>query len=119
MRTHDAHDPAMIRPAAKSPELPLFAPMPPSNGTRTSNAAAESVRESAKSLRQRVLNHLLACGKAGATDEEMQAALGMNPSTQRPRRGELVVLGLVCDSGATRPTTSGRQATVWVAGGGK
>lgn len=51
----------------------------------------------------------------GCTDEEMQLALKMNPSTQRPRRGELVGMGLVKDSGRTRRTRSGRRATVWVA----
>lgn len=45
----------------------------------------------------------------GATDEEIQDFLSMNPSTQRPHRG------LVVDSGRTRLTRSGRKATVWVA----
>jgi len=49
----------------------------------------------------------------GATDEEIQTWLGMNPSTQRPRRVELVKKGLVVDSGKTRQTRSGRKATVW------
>jgi hypothetical protein len=49
----------------------------------------------------------------GLTDEQMQTYLGMNPSTQRPRRIELVRSGLVVDSGFKRPTRSGRDATVW------
>jgi hypothetical protein len=51
----------------------------------------------------------------GATDEEIQTYLDMNPSTQRPRRVELVDAGLIRDSGTTRQTRSGRPAVVWVA----
>lgn len=51
----------------------------------------------------------------GATDEEIQRTLDMNPSTQRPRRVELVDAGLIEDSGRTAPTRSGRPAVVWVA----
>jgi hypothetical protein len=53
-------------------------------------------------------------GTDGLTDEEMQAKTGMNPSTQRPRRCELVEMGKVRDSGSTRRTKSGRKAVVWV-----
>lgn len=49
----------------------------------------------------------------GATDEEMQVALGMNPSTQRPRRGEMVKLGMVAKTPFTRTTKSGKKAIVW------
>lgn len=79
----------------------------------TSVAAGERIREDAGTLRGRVLAYIRGAAERGATDEEMQAALDMNPSTQRPRRGELVEAGLVMDSGITRPTKSGRQATVW------
>ena len=51
----------------------------------------------------------------GATDEEIQRGTGMNPSTQRPRRVELVDAGLIRDSGRTRMTSSRRAAVVWVA----
>jgi len=87
----------------------------PSSGTPTSDAAAMAISESAHTLRARVLGYLLGLRERGATDEEAQHALGMNPSTQRPRRGELVEQGLVRDSGRTRATLSGRQAVVWVA----
>jgi len=49
----------------------------------------------------------------GRTDEEIQRMLKLNPSTQRPRRIELVQAGKVRDSGRTRKTKSGRAATVW------
>ena len=89
---------------------------PPSvRDSRTSARAADSIRGAANALRQRVLDYLRERPMSGGTDEEMQVVLDMNPSTQRPRRGELVALGLVVDSGRTRPTRSGRQATVWVA----
>jgi hypothetical protein len=52
-------------------------------------------------------------GWRGATDEEIQTALDMNPSTQRPRRVELVDQGLIQDSGRTRLTRSKRAAAVW------
>lgn len=81
----------------------------------TSREAAEAARDRAVTQRQRVLSHLQAMGAVGATDEEMQAELGMEGSTQRPRRGECVKAGTVRDSGLTRRTQSGRRATVWEA----
>jgi transcription initiation factor IIE alpha subunit len=62
-------------------------------------------------MQRRVLE-LLAATPDGLTDEEMQTRLGMNPSTQRPRRIELARRGLVVEAG-TRKTASGRMATVW------
>lgn len=81
----------------------------------TSRAAAESIRPTAQTLRNAVLLSIAARGDYGATDEELQVALSMNPSTQRPRRVELCDAGKVADSGRTRRTRSGRAATVWVA----
>lgn len=80
----------------------------------TSREAAERIEPAADTLRARVLEHLRACGSRGATDQEIQWALGMDPSTERPRRVELVNAGLVtATDGDTRPTFSGRQAQVW------
>jgi len=62
-------------------------------------------------MQRRVLE-LLAATPDGLTDEEQQRLLGMNPSTQRPRRIELARRGLVVEAG-TRRTASGRMATVW------
>lgn len=95
----------------------------------TSRAAAAAVRDSAATLRQRVLDYLRSRGRQGATDEEIQLALGMPGNTQRPRRQELERAGLVLplrspgnapgsapgDAYVTRATRSGRQAQVWVA----
>lgn len=81
----------------------------------TAHEAAASVATVGGAQRRRVLEHLQALGAGGATDEEMQIVLGLNPSAQRPRRVELVDAGLVRDSGRTRKTTSGRNAIVWEA----
>lgn len=81
-------------------------------GSDTSQAAAEAIEDSAANLRARVLGFLIETG--GATDEEVQLGLDMNPSTVRPRRGELVKMGRVKDSGQRRKTRSGRWAVVWV-----
>ena len=91
-----------------------YQPDPPAQQhSRTSVEAAEAIRPSTNRLRQRVLEYIEACGPAGATDDECQAALGMNGSTQRPRRLELAQMRLITQSG-TRRTVSGRAATVWV-----
>lgn len=96
-------------------QLPIDFDAPPAQShSATSQAAGDSVRESAGTLRSRVLELLRTVGHNGATDEEIQRVLGMNPSTQRPRRIELVKAGRVVDSGRVRLTTSGRHATVWV-----
>jgi hypothetical protein len=95
--------------------------LPPVPFVRTSDTsvqAAEEAAEAAPTQRQRVLDELAAYSE-GLTDEELQMALPMNPSTERPRRIELVRMGLVADSGRTRRTMAGRQATVWVAVEGK
>jgi hypothetical protein len=86
---------------------------PATNGTPTSNAAADAIAPVMNELQGRVLAFIREAGDAGATDDEMQQALGMNPSTQRPRRGELRRFGFIEDSGRTRPTASGRAAVVW------
>lgn len=83
-------------------------------GSETSKAAAESMHPRAPHLRQRVLDALRA-NPGGLTDEQLQALTGLNPSTQRPRRVELVGLGLVQASGRKAPTASGRMAVVWEA----
>ena len=88
---------------------------PAQRHSRTSIAAAEQIEPRSETLRRAVLDYLRQCGENGATDEQMQESLAMNPSTQRPRRIELVELGLVRDSGRTGLTRSGRKAVLWVA----
>lgn len=83
--------------------------------SETSRAAAESIEPDAATLRGKVLALLRQRRHQGATDEEMQAVLRMNPSTQRPRRIELCNADLVMDSNRHRNTRSGRRAVVWIA----
>lgn len=89
--------------------------LPAQRHSETSMAAARGAEKIAPTQRQLVHSVIALAGTRGLTDEEMQAATEMNPSTQRPRRVELVTAGVVVDSGRVRPTTSGRNATVWVA----
>lgn len=89
-------------------DIPDTVPYQPHSGT--SKEAAEEIRENAGTLRANVLNLLR---QISLTDEEIQIRLGMNPSTERPRRIELVQSGKVRDSGITRRTRSRRSATVW------
>lgn len=66
------------------------------------------------SARVRVLEALLAhrAGGGGLTDLELQETLKLDPSTERPRRGELVDAGLVQEARITR-VHKGRKWTVW------
>ena len=50
----------------------------------------------------------------GLTDDAGEALLRIKPQTYTPRRGELVRLGLVVDSGERRLTSSGRPVAVWI-----
>jgi len=84
-------------------------------GSSTSEAAAEAIEEGRATLRYKVYKYLLDQGQLGAIDQEMQDDLNMDPSTQRPRRVELVRAGKVKDSGKKRLTRSLRWAVVWVA----
>jgi hypothetical protein len=79
--------------------------------SETSVDAAQAIRPVAGTLRYEVYNCL--CVHGPQTDEEIHDRLGGNPGTYRARRIELWRAGLVRDTGITRPTRSGRQATVW------
>ncbi len=94
-------------------DLPLFIQRAPSaRGSVTSAQAADSLGPATLNAMQRRVLELLAATPGGLTDEEQQRLLGMNPSTQRPRRIELARRGLVVEAG-TRKTASGRMAVVW------
>ena len=97
--------------------MPLFESPPAQHHSPTSVTAAEAIKPSAQGDRVRLLAYFAQCGGHGATDEQCQQALEMNPSTQRPRRVELANKKLIHKSGETRPTRSGRQAAVWVISG--
>lgn len=79
----------------------------------TSVAARASIRADLGPLQRTLLNFIRDQKTRGATDEEAQQSLRMNPSTQRPRRGELADKGLIRLAGTTRKTRTGRKANVW------
>lgn len=93
---------------------PVYQP-PAQQRSPTSVEAAQRIAHVAGRDRLKVFHWLRDRGAEGGTDEEIQTALAMNPSTERPRRGELVDRGFVRDSGRKRKTRSGREAVVWVA----
>lgn len=90
--------------------LPLFAPSV--RGSATSQAAAATLTPQTLNALQRRVLAFIAARPDGATDEEIAAGCGLNPSTARPRRIELERRGLVVEAGA-RKAKSGRYATAW------
>lgn len=87
---------------------------PYERGSDTSRAAAASMARISPALRARVEAFLVSRGRFGATDNEIEIALGMRHQTASARRRELVQLGHARDSLARRHTDSGRTACVWV-----
>ncbi len=81
------------------------------NAQPTSRKAALRALPKSGTKRSRLYTFLDQSG--GATDEEMELALGIPGNTVRPTRVSLVRDGLVEESGKTRPTISGNDAIVW------
>ena len=93
--------------------LPLFNQRAPAQQhSLTSMRAADSLDAKALTRLHRLVLDFLRGRPDGATDEEIASGLGLNPSTERPRRIELARRGLVIEAG-TRKTASKRNATVW------
>ena len=78
----------------------------------TSHAALRSVRKCAPDMRAKILGALRA-SPAPLTDEELQEVTGLNPSSERPRRIELVEAGEVVAAPVVKLTKSGRKAQAW------
>lgn len=97
---------------AEPPKLRLVATARKSDPD-TSHLAAERVSSKAPADRQRVLACLQDAGAYGLTDHELAAELGGLQTSLGVRRGELVKLGLVENSGARRKSPSGSPAIVW------
>lgn len=74
----------------------------------TSWRAGAAIEVKSGTKRHAVLQLLLRSPQ-GATDWELQQGLNMAPSTERPRRGELVDAGLVALTGRTRE----HQGSLW------
>lgn len=77
---------------------------------KTSRAAAEGVAVRTGSQRARIVVTIGQMGKA--TDRQLQTRLGIGPSSERPRRGELVDAGYVMPLNEVREH-AGRKWTVW------
>lgn len=88
--------------------------IPAQRHSATSLEAAAAIAPRTPSLRERVYM-AIADSADGLTDEEIQRVTGIGPSTQRPRRVELLDAGMIRDSGRTRLTAGRRKATIWVA----
>lgn len=82
-------------------------------GSATSKAAAYSMLPIAGTMRARVFD-VIKAGVDGATDEEIEIALGGKHQSVSARRRELVLGGHIVDSGRTRINKSGRDSTVWI-----
>lgn len=78
----------------------------------TSFAAHRQIRRCAPQMRAKILGALRA-SPAPLTDEELQEVTGLQPSSERPRRIELVEAGEVVAAPVTKPTKSGRRAQAW------
>ena len=82
--------------------------LPFAAGSETSREAAERMAEQPTRIRrdhESILNVLLSGPK---TDREIQTILNMSGDTQRPRRGELVAMGRVVNTGQRR-----ERSTLW------
>lgn len=96
---------------------PLFSPALRSDARSTSVQAATKVVPKVKGQRAAVLAAIISAGSRGAIDEEIGAAIGLDGNSVRPRRGELLALKLIHDSG-TRTNSGGNKCVVWIAGEG-
>lgn len=92
--------------------VPPIGPSARSTDPQTSHEAAEFVRPKAGTQRARVMDHLIGVGQNGTTDERAIEDTGMNPSSYRGRRADLVQLGLVEQCGFST-NSSGCKAIVW------
>lgn len=107
------HVPDLFAPKVKTPVF-LYAGEPPhQKHSRTSKAAARGAMGKFAPQQERVIK-FLKDNPLGATDEELMDGLGFSGNTLRPRRRSLELLGLVVNSGRTKPGRSGRQAVVWM-----
>lgn len=87
--------------------------------TGTSKDAAQHIENSgqAKTLRNRVIEHVRKCGYNGCTPDVCAAALGETVLAIRPRFTELENLGLIRRTKLTEKNDSGRNASVYLYAG--
>tara|TARA_B100001989_G_scaffold252430_1_gene234438 strand:- start:2496 stop:3005 length:510 start_codon:yes stop_codon:yes gene_type:complete len=84
-------------------------------GSETSKQAAIDIAEFMHALQKRVYDNIIKSGELGITDDAAEEALDMKHTTYTARRGELVKMGLVKDSGNRGTTRSGKKAVRWCA----
>lgn len=92
-------------------DFTLYPNIPGSKAPGTSEEAADSMRDSAPTLRAKALEVLRKCG--GATADEVAWTLDKSVLAIRPRITELSKMGLIQDAGYRRRNKSGRNAVVW------
>jgi hypothetical protein len=80
----------------------------------TSKIAAKRMEKKVDAQRERVFQHIDTSDALGATDQEMQDALGLSSQSEGPRRVELWKADRIRDSERTRKTRAGNPAVVWV-----
>lgn len=91
-------------------DLPLFVPY---SDTQTSLDAARSMEPHVARLERQVMTALAEAGDTGLCDHELERVTGLQHTTASARRRELVIKGLVVETGARRATPSGRSAKAW------
>ena len=89
-------------------------PKLPHNGTPTSRIASQQAKTFAASQQEQVFAFIEQAGEHGATDQEIETALGISGNSVRPRRRKLVELGRVKQSSNLRLTHSNSPAVVWI-----
>lgn len=85
-------------------------------GSKTSKAAAEKIRMSTATMRNRIFALIKLAGKVGATCDEVEEMLGFKHQTASARINELTEDKRICRSGLTRKTRSFCNADVMIAG---
>lgn len=92
--------------------LPFNGRPPFAGGSKTSEAAADSVVHSAGLMRAKVLR-AIAASSNGATCDEIEVTLGMPHQTASARIRELAIAGQIADVGVVRLTRRKRRAVAW------
>ena len=83
------------------------------NAQQTSVLAAEKALPRSGTKRRMVYDYISRCGIRGATDDEIEATLGIDGNTVRPTRGGLVEDGYIINTGTTRKNKHGNECIVW------
>lgn len=117
-RHHVGAEP-VIRPGALTP-LADIAPAVGQQHPETSHAAAAATLPGYATRLYAILSLVIAAGEYGRTDDELELESGWTHQTVSAARNRLVAGGWLIhqfDGGrtVTRPTRSGRSATVWTA----